>query len=473
MKLSRILQVLLREYKSTVMTKAFFFGAIIFPAVFYSLMFVIPMIVKTEAPQMKGTVAIVDETGKAADLIEAEFNPAAINMFKQQLEEMDRPTEEGKKKQREMMEQAQQMGGAAAAIAVKFAARKANPLLEQPTPELKWEVVGVERAADEEALNKEIDERINKGEILAFIHLKKEALQPLRSGQITLLTPEKMNAKNVAGLEYGIRRGVLNARLASEGLNAFALQLKQIPANITTNKVTEGGQVKSIGEAQFLVPFAFMMLLWISTFTGGQYLLMSTVEEKSSRVMEVMLSAVSSMQMMTGKILGQGAVAFTMLAVYMAGGLSALDHYDLLYLVPVGRLAIFAPYFFMAFLFVACMMATVGAAVNDVREANALLGPAMMVLIVPFLLIMPIIENPNSTLAVVTSFIPPLTPFIMAIRLGGAQDIPTWQIAATMAVGWAAVLGGMWFTAKVFRIGVLMYGKPPNLKTLVSWVRQA
>ena len=179
------------------------------------------------------------------------------------------------------------------------------------------------------------------------------------------------------------------------------------------------------------------------------------------------------MQMMTGKILGQGAVAFTMLAVYMIVGLAALDRYDYLYLVPMDKLVIFVPYFFMAFLFVACMMATVGAAVNDVREANALLGPAMMVLIIPFLLIMPIIDNPNSTLAVVTSFIPPLTPFIMAIRLGGAQDIPMWQIVATMVIGWLAVLGGMWFTAKVFRIGVLMYGKPPNLKTLLLWVRQA
>ncbi|MFW5653056.1 MAG: ABC transporter permease, partial [Planctomycetota bacterium] len=90
-----------------------------------------------------------------------------------------------------------------------------------------------------------------------------------------------------------------------------------------------------------------------------------------------------------------------------------------------------------------------------------------------FIVMIPVIENPNSTLSVVLSFVPPLTPFIMAMRLGSNQVIPMWEVAGTLVIGFAAVLLFIYAAAKIFRIGVLMYGKPPNLKTMMRWVVQA
>ena len=97
----------------------------------------------------------------------------------------------------------------------------------------------------------------------------------------------------------------------------------------------------------------------------------------------------------------------------------------------------------------------------------------MMIVILPWLAWMPIVKSPNGSLATILSFIPPMTPFVMALRLGTNQVIPMWQIAATLIIGFAAVFLFIWMTAKIFRIGILMHGKAPNFMTLLRWVRMA
>ena len=127
----------------------------------------------------------------------------------------------------------------------------------------------------------------------------------------------------------------------------------------------------------------------------------------------------------------------------------------------------------MAFFFIACMMASIGSAVNEMREAQALMGPVMMIVMLPLLAWMPIVKSPNGSFATIASFVPPMTPFVMALRLGTNQVIPIWQIAATLVIGFAAMLIFIWLTAKIFRIGILMHGKAPNFMTLLCWIRQA
>ena len=115
----------------------------------------------------------------------------------------------------------------------------------------------------------------------------------------------------------------------------------------------------------------------------------------------------------------------------------------------------------------------VGAAVNDMREAQSLMMPLMMTMIVPWLLWMPILRDPSSTLAVVVSMVPPFSSFGMLLRLASTSPPPAWQVWLSIGLGIAGVFGAVWVTAKVFRIGILMFGKPPDLKTLVRWLRAA
>jgi len=199
--------------------------------------------------------------------------------------------------------------------------------------------------------------------------------------------------------------------------------------------------------------------------------LTTTIEEKSNKVMEVLLSAVSPLQLMAGKILGQAAVGLVMITMYLSMGIVALLAAAYFDLINWSHLVYFGLYYVMAYFMIASIMAAIGSAVNDLREAQSLVTPAMVMLMIPLMLWLPISDSPNGMLATVTSFIPPLIPFVMILRTTGGEPIATWQIVASMIVGYASMFGMIWMAAKIFRIGVLMYGKPPTPLELIKWVR--
>jgi ABC-2 type transport system permease protein len=222
-----------------------------------------------------------------------------------------------------------------------------------------------------------------------------------------------------------------------------------------------------------LIPGAFMLLMLMGVMTGGQYLLTTTIEEKSSRVVEVLLSAVSSVELMTGKIVGQMAVGLTLLLVYNAVGIVALFAFEQLDLIDGPTIAWMFVFFALAYFMFASIMAAIGSAVNELREAQALMTPVMLLVMIPYFFFLPVTRDPSSVLSTTLSFIPPISPFIMIMRVASATPPPLWQVLAAVAVNAVAVLAFVWFAAKVFRVGLLMFGKPPNLATLIKWVRMA
>jgi ABC-2 type transport system permease protein len=118
-------------------------------------------------------------------------------------------------------------------------------------------------------------------------------------------------------------------------------------------------------------------------------------------------------------------------------------------------------------------MAAIGAAVNELREAQSLMTPVIIPLMVPYALGIFIAQDPNSTLARVCSFIPPINPFVMMLRVASTEPPPMWEVALSLLIAAVACVGSVYFAAKVFRVGLLMHGKPPNFGTLVKWVRMA
>ena len=215
-----------------------------------------------------------------------------------------------------------------------------------------------------------------------------------------------------------------------------------------------------------------MMLLWASVFTSAQHLMMTTIEEKSNRVMEILLSAVSPLQLMTGKILGMGGVGLMIVLIYSAFGLGSLVAFAKPHLISPMDLVYLFVFFFMAYFMIAAIMAAVGSAVSDIREANTLITPVMMVVMIPLILWFPISNDPNGGIATAFSFIPPAIPFVMILRLAADEGVNhSWQIPVTIAWGYLCVIGMIWLAAKIFRVGVLMYGKPPSPLQLLKWVK--
>jgi ABC-2 type transport system permease protein len=140
--------------------------------------------------------------------------------------------------------------------------------------------------------------------------------------------------------------------------------------------------------------------------------------------------------------------------------------------VPLTHLLWLVVWFPIAYFMVAAIMAGIGSAVSDLHEAQSLVGPAMLALMVPLILWMPIVENPNGALAIVFSFIPPASPFVNILRLTTANEqVPLWQSLLALVTAVASVYAMVWAGARIFRVGVLMQGKTPTPRELLRWIR--
>jgi ABC-2 type transport system permease protein len=225
---------------------------------------------------------------------------------------------------------------------------------------------------------------------------------------------------------------------------------------------------------EFMVPFLFSILLGTCIITGGQYLLQGLSEEKESRILESLLCTLSAEDLLAGKLLGLGAAGLTLVAVWMGAGLAlggpmmAMAH-----VAPSPQMLLLAlAYFLLGYLFYGSLMTAIGAVTNNMREAQQFAMMFTFANFVPFILMTSIMAKPDGPLAVVLSLLPPTAATTMMLRLGTpSADVQTWQIAASLALlalsGWLVLRGA----ARVFRIGLLMTGKTPNLPEILRWAR--
>lgn len=483
--MNRTFWVAWREFTSTAMTKGFVFGAVIFPVLMFGIIVTVSLFTREGPPAVRGEIAIIDRTPGAAvaPSIVEQLKPERLSprLMGVDWARAGTRTEAPPKPPEGAASASAPASGLPAGIPTDPAAAKAaldamNSMIDQ-MPRLETKALPPEADIDAERQPLWASEGSSGGR-LALVVIAPDALQP--AGQRkpgpayeVFVRPKLDERVRGQAIEPVIRDAIIDARIRASGQDPAAVRgLMERPAGIAQAWTPTGPQ-RTAGAAQFIIPYAFMMLLWIAVMTGGQYLLTSTIEEKSNRIMEVLLSAVSPMQLMLGKILGQMAVGLLILVVYVglaAGGLLIMRPEAL---PPLGNIGLLLCYFFIAYFTLAALMAAIGSAVTELHEAQSLMGPVMLTLMVPLIASPSIISQPNGTFATVASFIPPLSPFVMVLRLPTAEGVPTWQIAATLAIGLASVALFAWAAAKIFRIGVLMYGKPPNLATLIKWVRMA
>jgi ABC-2 type transport system permease protein len=312
---------------------------------------------------------------------------------------------------------------------------------------------------------------------LALIVVHDDAVEPAADdapyGTYDLYVPPQLDDRAENEIRRSVREAVVSARVRARGLDPAAVTAMVDVPRVRAVTVSSDEERRSVAGLNFLLPAAFGALLFIGVMTGGQALLTSTVEEKSSRVIEVLLSAVSPMQLMAGKLLGQMAVSLVALSLYLLMGMALLTTFTLLGLVDLSLIGYLVIFFVITYLVIGSLMMAIGSAVNEMREAQTLMMPVMLMIVIPWLLWMPISRDPNSSFSMAMSFIPPVNSFAMLLRMTSVSPPPLWQVWASIGIGAASVLGALWFAAKVFRIGLLMYGKPPNFATLIRWARAA
>jgi ABC-2 type transport system permease protein len=196
-------------------------------------------------------------------------------------------------------------------------------------------------------------------------------------------------------------------------------------------------------------------------------------EEKSSRVIEVVLSAVSPFELLAGKILGLGGIGLTVIALWLAAAYGAARWGGVEILMPAHVAVYLVIYYVLGFLMFSAILAGIGSICNTIKEAQSLMMPLTMLFILPMMAWFYLVKEPDGMLTRVLSFIPPMTPLVMALRLSANPDTSTFETLATIAVLAAFVPCVIWAMAKVFRTGVLLYGKRPGLREVLRWLRQS
>ncbi len=442
--LGKILLIGWREFRHTALTKGFIFGAIVLPVLMFGVVAVVPALFSKEAPPLVGSIAVVDPSGTIVPRAKAILEkPASMLEVAQEIAE-DPP-----ESATEQIDAATRIGS-----------------VGQQRIEITW------RTETDPAAVEQIKADLKTGALLAGAAIAADMLDPSKpAAPFEYFIPSSLSPKHVTQISRALRKAIEDERVARSGVDpSLIARISDAPEPATLRISPEGAEAEENTELRFIVPIAFMFLLWVSVFTSANYLLTTTIEEKSNKVMEVLLAAASPMQLLTGKILGYAAVSTVMLVMYGGLGIAGLSVAAMLDLVPISHIAYLVVFFVMGYVMVAAMMSAVGSAVSDLREAQSLVGPVMMVLIVPIMLWMPIVQNPNGTLATVASFIPPATPFVLIMRLTAATEpIPAWQTVLGIAWGFACAAGMLWLAARIFRVGVLMQGKPPTPKELIRW----
>ncbi|MEX1998400.1 MAG: ABC transporter permease [Gemmatimonadales bacterium] len=276
---------------------------------------------------------------------------------------------------------------------------------------------------------------------------------------------------------------VQERRLAQANLDPVLVRWVQEPVRFEARKIGASGEAEEVSlndRIRQMAPVGFVYLLWVGVFIIAQMLLTNTVEEKSNRIIEVLLSSVSPVQLMAGKIMGvawTGAamlgawlLSFFLVTKYVPAMLGAPASLDLSFILqdPL-YLASFAVYFVLGYLLFAAILVSIGASVNTLKEAQNLMGPVTILLIVPLMAMMPIAQDPNGALAKILSWIPPFTPFVMMNRAAGPPTLV--EYLGTTALLLVSIAVALWVAAKVFRVGILMTGKAPTPREILRWIR--
>lgn len=421
----KILKIAQREYIETVKTKAFIFGILMLPVMVGLIIFFVKRMSPEKAgPQPPVKVVVNDLSGELIDEI------------KVSLEKHNR---------------------------------------KNPKRQIQFHQLETQQNSD--TLEEQARNQLRQGQVDVYVVLDNDVLDG--SGKIHLYT-YKQKASDIdilSTIEYLFHRTVVNQRYKMQNISQELLEkLRDVPIERVEIGAAEGQdrvQSKTDNVVKMMIPFFFMYLMFLGIFISGQQIISSVIEEKNSRIIEVLLSAVSPFELMAGKILGLAGTGLTLVSLW-AGAAFITAHSQSLNIDITAQFVIyFAIYYVLGFLLVSTILAGAGSVCNTIKETQSLMMPMTMIFIIPLLSWFKVVQDPNGTLARVFSFIPPLTPLVMVLRLSSGSDIWIIEIIASVILLTLTVLVAIWAAAKIFRTGILMYGKRLGIREIFRCLLQS
>jgi ABC-2 type transport system permease protein len=318
-------------------------------------------------------------------------------------------------------------------------------------------------------------DKISTHAIDGFLWLTDDAIA---ARKVTWNSREIVEFRERSWLSEGIGHVLLQQQLSRNGVAAAQVDQWLEPIRVDPVRIEQGRETKGSGTGRLLEIVVMIMLLYMAVLFYGISVMRSVLEEKNSRIMEVLLSSATSTELMAGKILGVGAVGLTQILVWvvMAGvvalpALAAQPNLSELQISP-GVFAAFAAFFFLGYLLYSTMYAAVGAITTTEQEGQQLQFLVILPLVLSVFMLMPVIRTPDSPAVTWLSLVPFFAPIVMYGRIV-VQTPPVWQIAVSLVLLAATVAGLMILCARIYRVGVLIYGKRPNLPEILRWLKYA
>jgi ABC-2 type transport system permease protein len=474
--------VIRREYLDRVRKKSFWIGVLLFPLIMGGMM-TVPALIAMKRTESQQRIAVIDATGKMGEPFSQQIADEKLKSGQPRYALEMVPVEGTVEETRKKLEPQAATGGLYGILTIEFKKEGKGRPAESGRPAgeagrnsgeagmLAGEVssaVGGERKAEGERNDEtpSID-----GESVA-------------SDEIYNFYGKNVGDMNVINdLRSALRKAALTVRLERMQLQVDKTKLAILtaPIDLESFQISAGGVKKKDFGLAYLGTFGFVFILFMSVLLYGIAVMRGILEEKSNRIMEVLLASLTPDQLMTGKIIGIGLVGLTQMGVYLlvslgvyaygaAGRMQGELAAGLMDMPSPVKMAYLVVFFLLGYFMYTAMYAAVGAVCNSEQEAQNLQAPVQYMLMIPMITTIYFVMHPESNIATIVSLIPVFTPMVMFMRITLLTP-PFWQIALSIVL----MLGTIYLlfrgAAKVFRIGVLMHGKRPTIPEVLRWAR--
>ncbi len=333
-------------------------------------------------------------------------------------------------------------------------------------------------SSNPEQLRLDLSNRVRNQEFFAFVEIPSEILDPASSVSIRYYSDHPSYNALPQWLRATVNAVVLNERFRRASVDrALVVRLtKQAPIDeLGLFERGTDGEVKAAEEVNaaraYGIPVAVLALMYITIMTSAPQLLNSVIEEKMSRISEVLIGSVTPFELMMGKLLGGAATSILLSAIYIAGGLIVVQYWGgYASAVTPAIVAWFLLYLTLALFIFGSLFVAIGAACNDLKDSQNMMTPVMLLVMIPVFTAGTVLRAPDGTLATVLSLVPTAAPFLMLLRISLQPGPPMWQIAVSVVIMTCTALAVVWAAGKIFRTGLLMQGKSATLAEVVRWV---
>ena len=445
--MKKFLTIVKREYVQRVRAKMFIVSTVLLPLVM-SLFAIVPAIILNIDVGGPMRVAVVDQTGKMFGPLQSAFADEEAAEAEQQPSPEPQP---------------------------------AGPSRRGLPSMAKREFVLTEVKPDgrsAEAVRAELDQQLLAKQLDGYVILPPDFIS---TGKAMFFNnnPGDMLSRGI--LDSGMTRAVREQRLAEANVDPRTTKDLFKRVDLESVKIGAAGEERDSGQS-FVLVFGVGFIMYLAILMYGQVILGAVIEEKETRIAEILFSSVKPFTLMMGKLVGVSLVALTQLCIW-ATAFSAFAIYGVNLLmskglpanipkIPFSHYIYFGLFFLLGYFIYATIYALVGSMVTTAQEGGQLAMPIILILVVSFYLFLPVSRSPDSTFSFWVSMLPLSAPVAMLVRIV-TQTPPFWQIALSLVIGFSTVLLIMWFASRVYRVGMLMYGKRASLPEAWRWVRQA